>query len=65
MGALYEYLIGGDDESALRLRQVWTIARLQVGACSFPSAVSGLLLALFPSVIFFGHVRSNDPVQKL
>jgi len=42
--------------TALRLRQVWTIARLQLGRVFFSKRSFWVyLLALFPSVIFFGH----------
>src|SRR5438093_12824985 len=40
----------------LRLRQVWTIARLQLLRVFFSKRSFWVyLLALFPSVIFFGH----------
>jgi len=42
--------------NALRLRQVWTIARLQLTRVFFSKRSFWVyLLALFPSVIFFGH----------
>src|SRR5712691_6120432 len=42
--------------TALRLRQVWTIARLQLTRVFFSKRSFWVyLLALFPSVIFFGH----------
>jgi hypothetical protein len=42
--------------AALRLRQVWTIARLQLGRVFFSKRSFWVyLLAIFPSVIFFGH----------
>ena len=42
--------------TALRLGQIWTIARLQLGRVFFSKRSFWVyLLALFPSVIFFGH----------
>src|SRR5882724_47495 len=42
--------------AAFRLRQIWTIARLQLTRVFFSKRSFWVyLLALFPSVIFFGH----------
>jgi ABC-type transport system involved in multi-copper enzyme maturation permease subunit len=42
--------------NALRLRQVWTIARLQLSRVFFSKRSFWVyLLAIFPAVIFFGH----------
>jgi hypothetical protein len=42
--------------TAFRLRQVWTIARLQLGRVFFSKRSFWVyLLAIFPAVIFFGH----------
>jgi hypothetical protein len=43
--------------TSVRLRQVWTIARLQLRRVFFSKrSLWVYLLALFPSLIFFGHV---------
>jgi len=53
--------------TALRLRQVWTIARLQLGRVFFSKRSFWVyLLALFPSVIFFGHgLESKIRIQRM
>jgi hypothetical protein len=53
--------------ASMRLRQVWTIARLQLGRVFFSKRSFWVyLLALFPSVIFFGHgLESKVRIKRM